>query len=85
MLQRRAGATGDQICQLLCKMRAIILVEPDMIDVEQRQARFDKAIGDGLRWKAGPILEPAEAFLFRGGDQPAVLKESGRRIAVKSV
>ncbi len=51
-------------------MRAAVLIDRDMVDVRQPYARLSKAIpGNCARGKSRPMLDPAEPFFFRGGDQ----------------
>ncbi len=49
-----------------------------MVDFLNSKARFRKAMGDRLRWKAGGIFHPIKAFFLDGCHQPAV-RDDGRR------
>jgi len=48
------------------------LVDSNMVYIGEAQPCFLQAIGDGLRGKPSPMLNPAKPLLFSGCDQFAV-------------
>jgi hypothetical protein len=60
---------GEEITDLSRKMRSIVLIDSDMINIVQLQARFTQAIRNGLGRKASPMLDPTKSLLFSRGDK----------------
>ena len=59
-----------------------LLVEDDVVQVAGLDARALQAELDGLVGKVEVVLDAAEALFFGGGDQLAVLQQSGRGVVV---
>ena len=74
-----------QIAELEPALGSIILVDRDMVDIAEPQAALAQAIGDRLRGKSRPMLDPAKPLLFRRGDQLAVAHQRRRSIGVEGV
>ena len=77
--------TGRQICDLAHAVGAAVLVDRHMFDIGKAQPGFTQAVGNGLRGKPGPMLDPAKALLLGGCHQSAVPHQRGRGIAVKGI
>jgi hypothetical protein len=58
---RRAQNVGD----LAKEVGATVLIDGDVVDLRERELSLAQAIGDSLRGKPGPVLDPAEALLLR--------------------
>ena len=71
--------------QLADEIGTAVLIDRDVIDVGHRDPGLAQTECDRLRGKAGPVLDAAEALLFRGRDQFAVTNERRRRIAMETV
>src|SRR5215471_4563745 len=76
---------GRQICDLAQALGAIVLVDSNMVYISEAQPCFLQAIGDGLRGKPSPMLNPAKPLLFSGCEQFAVPHQRGRGIAVEGI
>ena len=64
---------------------AAVLIDRDVVDVVESNAGLAQAIGDRLRGKPGPMLDPPEPLLLRRGDQHAVAHEAGGGVGVEGV
>ena len=76
---------GEEIADLPQQIGPAVLIDRDVVHIIEPQVRLPQTIGDGLRWKARPMLDAAEPLLLRGGDEHAVAHERGRGICVKGV
>ena len=66
-----AGRMRCQIREFAPALRAVILIDGNMIDVAQTQPRFGQAVGDRLLRKPRPMLDAAKPlFLGRGNQLP---------------
>src|SRR4051812_42631440 len=83
--EARIGTPGKKVSELLAQMCAAVLVDRNVVDVRERRLGLAQTIRNRLTGKSGPMLDAAKAFFFRGGDQPAVAKQSGGGIAVKCI
>jgi hypothetical protein len=66
-----------QICDFSQAPGAIVLVDSNMVYIGEAQPCFPQAIGDGLRGKPRPMLNPAKPLLFSGCQQSAVPHQRG--------
>ena len=58
---RRAQHVGD----LAKEVGPAVLIDGDVVDLREREFTLAQAVGDRLRGKPGPVLDPVEALLFR--------------------
>src|SRR5215472_3017146 len=68
---------GHQVCDFAETLGAIVLVDSNMVYIGEAQSYFLQAIGDGLRGKPSPMLNPAKPLLFSGCHQFAVPQQRG--------
>src|SRR5215813_6002506 len=68
---------GRQICDFAQALSAIVLVDSNMVYIGEAQPRFLQAVGDGLRGKPSPMLNPAKPLLFGGCHQFSILHQRG--------
>lgn len=66
-------------------VHARLPINRDVIDFLQSDPRFFEAIIDRAGWQTGPMLDPAESFLFRRRHEFAIDKQTRGGIAVVSV
>ena len=78
---RRAQNVGD----LAKEVGPTVLIDGDVVDLRERELGLAQAIGDGLRGKPGPVLDPAEALLLRRRNEHPVAHEGGGGVSVKGV
>src|ERR1035437_642801 len=83
--QREIRPMDEEIADLPQQIGPDVLIDRDMLDIGQRETRFPQAIGDGLRWKASPMLDPGEPFLFRRCHKLAITNNRRCRIAVEGI
>ena len=69
----------------LRKLRPGVAGNGDNVHVFQPYASLIEAEPDGLYGEAGPVFNPQYALFFRGGDELAVLVNTGGGIAVIGV
>jgi len=56
------GPLRQKISQFFCKMRAVVLVDCDLVYIGKVYARLFEAVGNRAGGKPGPVLDPAEPF-----------------------
>src|SRR6266702_889496 len=76
------GAVERGVEGLLPEVGARIARDGDGFDREGLDARHAEAGLDGLRGKAGPVLDASEPLLGYRGDQPSIHEKRGCRVSV---
>ncbi len=74
---------GQPGVQQAADLEQRLVVEGDEIDPGQRRPPLGQAIGGGVPREARVEPLAGEAFLLRGGDDPAVLDQGGGAVAVE--
>src|SRR6516225_4147603 len=79
------GRMERKIGDLAPAVSAAVLIDRNMMHIGQAKPCFVQAIGDRLRGKPGPMLDPAKPLLFGGCHQFAVPYQRGRRIPMEGI
>jgi hypothetical protein len=79
-----AGRNGEVRLQDAMKLEQRLLVEGDRFEIAARDSRFGQAVADGIIREAPVVLDPAEAFLLRRGDDVSVADDAGRRVVIEA-
>jgi len=72
-------------CRFVQLLRRRVSANGNGSDLLERTPDFAQAKLDGLRWKAGPMLDAPKAFLFGRRNQNAVHENCCRRIGMVGI
>ena len=84
-MSAKSGRWRAPISQFPQEIGPAVLIDGDVLDIGERDARFPQTIGDRLRREAGPMLDATKSLLFRRRNERAVANERGGGIAVEGV
>ena len=79
------GTLSQSVCYAFAKISLGILIDGHCIDVGQLEACLVEAIPNRFGRKARPVLDAPEALLLHRGDEPSVVQERRRDVAVVRV
>src|SRR5262249_56740759 len=74
-----------RIGQLPEQIGPTVLIDSDVPDIGEPDARFAHAVGDRLRREAGPMLDAAESLFLCCRNERAVANNRRSRIAVEGI
>src|SRR5262249_3212684 len=83
--ERRVGAPLNEEGGLAPKVRPIVLIERDVVDIAETQPRLAQTIGQSLRGEPRPVLDAPEALFLGRGNQDAVLDDASGAVAVEGI
>jgi hypothetical protein len=83
--EREVWTLGQYVGHLPEQIGPVVLINGDVLDIGEPEARFAQAVGDRVRREAGPMLQAAKSLLFRRRNERAVAHQGGRRIGVECI